>query len=31
MDFNLSIPVKVISGENCVKENDTLFSSFGKR
>ncbi|MGN1195489.1 MAG: iron-containing alcohol dehydrogenase, partial [Acutalibacteraceae bacterium] len=31
MDFNLSIPVKVISGENCVKENYTLFSSFGKR
>ena len=31
MDFNLSIPVKVISGENCVKENAALFSSFGKR
>ena len=31
MDFNLSIPVKVISGENCIKENDSLFAPFGKR
>lgn len=31
MDFNLSIPVKVISGENCVRENASLFASFGKR
>ena len=31
MDFNLSIPVKVISGENCVKENSGLFAPFGKR
>lgn len=31
MDFNLSIPVKVISGENCVKENAALFAPFGKR
>lgn len=31
VDFNLSIPVKVISGENCVKENASLFAPFGKR
>ena len=31
VDFNLSIPVKVISGENCVRENASLFASFGKR
>ncbi|MGN1442458.1 MAG: iron-containing alcohol dehydrogenase [Acutalibacteraceae bacterium] len=31
MDFNLSIPVKVISGENCVRENASLFAPFGKR
>lgn len=31
LDFNLSIPVKVISGENCVKENASLFAPFGKR
>ena len=31
MDFNLSIPVKVISSENCVRKNAALLASFGKR
>lgn len=31
MDFNLSIPAKVISGEGCIKENSEKFSSFGKK
>ena len=31
MDFNLSIPVKVVSGKNCVTENSALFIPFGKR
>lgn len=31
MDFNLSIPVKVISGEYCVLKNGELLSSFGKQ
>ena len=31
MDFNLSIPVKVISSENCVLKNASLLSSFGKQ
>lgn len=31
MDFLLSIPVKVISGENCVLKNSEKFSSFGKK
>ena len=31
VDFNLSIPVRVISGENCVRENASLFASFGQR
>lgn len=31
MDFNLNIPVKVISGKNAVKNNAHLLTSFGKR
>lgn len=31
MDFNINIPVKVISGKNCVQENSFLLSEFGKR
>lgn len=31
MDFNLSIPVKVISGENCVRDNAELLKPFGKK
>lgn len=31
MDFLLSIPVKVISGEGCVLKNSEKFASFGKR
>lgn len=31
MDFNLSIPVKVISGKNCVKNNYEVLSNFGKK
>lgn len=31
MDFNLSVPVKVISGENCVLENSEKFVSFGNK
>ncbi len=31
MDFNLNLPVRVISGENCVTENASVFASFGKK
>ena len=31
MDFNLNIPVKVVSGKNSVKNNAHLLSSFGRR
>lgn len=31
MDFNLNIPVKVISGKNAVSNNAHLLTSFGKR
>lgn len=31
MDFNLSIPVKVISGKGCVRKNSSLFSAFGSK
>lgn len=31
MDFNLSISVKVISGENCVKQNSEKLAAFGKK
>lgn len=31
MDFNLNIPVKVVSGKNAVKNNAYLLSSIGKR
>ena len=31
MDFNLSVPVRVVSGKGIVKENAALFSAFGKR
>ncbi len=31
MDFNLKIPVKVISGKGCVRQNAGLFSDFGKK
>lgn len=30
MDFNLSLPVKVISGKDCVLKNSALLSGFGK-
>lgn len=31
MDFNFYMPVKVISGKDCVKKNAEVFSLFGKR
>ncbi len=31
MDFNINLPVKVISGRNCVKENSSLLCAFGKK
>ncbi|MBQ8028586.1 MAG: iron-containing alcohol dehydrogenase [Clostridia bacterium] len=31
MDFNLSIPVNVISGENCIAKNSEKLLAFGKR
>lgn len=31
MDFNISIPVKVISGKNCLNNNSDLLSRFGKK
>lgn len=31
MDFNLNIPVKVISGKGCLKNNSHLLKDFGKR
>ncbi len=31
MDFNLFIPVNVISGNGCVRKNSRLFSDFGKK
>ena len=31
MDFNLSVPVRVISSENCVIKNSGEFSRFGKK
>ena len=31
MDFNFYMPVKVISGKDCVKQNAQLFSLFGKK
>ena len=31
MDFNLNIPVKVVSGKNAVKNNAHLLSQFGRR
>ncbi len=31
MDFNLSVPVRVVSGKGIVKEKAALFSAFGKR
>lgn len=31
MDFNFSIPIKVISGRGCVRENSALLSAFGKK
>ena len=31
MDFNFYMPVKVISGKNCVSENTPVFSQFGKK
>ena len=30
MDFNLSIPAKVLSGKNVIKNNSSLFKTFGK-
>lgn len=31
MDFNLNLPVNVISGKNCVKENSSLIKNFGTK
>lgn len=31
MDFNLSLPVKVVSGKDCVLENSQMLRPFGKR
>ena len=31
MDFNFYMPVKVISGKECVKKNQNAFSRFGKK
>ena len=31
MDFNLNIPLNVISGKGCVQKNSALLSSFGKK
>ncbi len=31
LDFNLSIPAKVISGKGCVKENSSKLAAFGKK
>ncbi|MCM1364592.1 MAG: iron-containing alcohol dehydrogenase [Faecalibacterium sp.] len=31
MDFNLSIPVKVISGKDCVRKNSDKFADFGNK
>lgn len=31
MDFNLSVPVRVVSSKGVVKEKGSLFTSFGKR
>ncbi len=31
MDFNFFIPIKVVSGKNCVNENSSLLSDFGKK
>ncbi len=31
MDFNYFMPVKVISGKDCVKKNSDVFSHFGKK
>lgn len=31
MDFNLSVPVKVISGEGCVLNNSAMLRSFGEK
>lgn len=31
MDFNFFMPVKVISGKDCVKKNSDVFSHFGKK
>lgn len=31
MDFNLKIPVNVVSGKDCVKKNSSLLAAFGKK
>lgn len=31
MNFNYSMPTKIISGKDCIRENSTVFSGFGKK
>ncbi len=31
MDFNLNLPINVVSGKDCVKKNTSLLSAFGKK
>lgn len=31
MDFNLNLPIRVVSGKNCIKEKSALFSAFGEK
>ena len=31
MDFNLNMPVKIISGRNCIAENSAMLCRFGKK
>ncbi len=31
MDFNLNLPINVVSGKNCVLKNSSLLSAFGKK
>lgn len=31
MDFNLNLPINVVSGKGCVKNNSSLLSAFGKK
>ena len=31
MDFNLNLPINVVSGKDCIKKNTSLLSAFGRK